>query len=392
MKKLFCALTLMSAAALFAAEPVWTKQGSADLDPKGVNQFGKPCITAVGNGVGKGYGGITLKYPLDLTGATQADTIRFKTYHNLSGIVVMFRGKANQAFQMMRLPGDGSEIVLKFDPAKWNFTGKKKGAFDNYSEVVFYHSSFKRPDQSFGITSLIIEKGGKKIFEYVSDMTAVPRKNKVYNLGRGGHNTANIISSQLNRAIKLKPTLAIVMVGTNDMNNYKKLIPIDKYEANLRKITSALEKTGAKVILITPPPCINEVVRLRAPKAAPKELSVDPAARILKACAVIRKLAEEKKYDLVDYHAIVSKNTPLAGKNSYLRNPANSGTNDGVHPTREGYAVLSKAVYDLIQAKGYSAAVTVCLGDSITYGSAMLGAGSAYGTSYPGQLARLLNP
>jgi lysophospholipase L1-like esterase len=129
----------------------------------------------------------------------------------------------------------------------------------------------------------------------------------------------------------------------------------------------------------------------RAHKDAPKEMLADLSGNILKVCAVMRKLAAEKKYDLVDFHSIVSKNTPLAGKNSYLRNPANTASNDGVHPTREGYAVLSKAVYDLIKAKGYSAEVTVCLGDSITFGSAMLGAGTSYGTSYPGQLAALLN-
>ena len=179
------------------------------------------------------------------------------------------------------------------------------------------------------------------------------------------------------------------MVGTNDMNNHSKLVPIDQYEKNLRKITSDLEKSGTKVILILPPPCIKEVVRAR--EDAPKELLVDPAGNILKVCAVMRKLADEKKYAVVDFHSIVSKNTPLDGKNSYLRNPAHTAGNDGVHPTREGYAALSKAVYELIKKNNYDPSVTVCPGDSITFGSAMLGAGTAYGTSYPAQLAALLN-
>ena len=390
MKKTICLLSVIAAAVCSAAEGVWQSRGSAVIDPNGTNQAGNPCVTVIGSNKGGGYGGMQLNLPMDLTGATGADTIRFKAYKNISGVTVMLRGKNTQVYRTFRLPVDGQEVVLKLDKKEWKFSGKAQD-FTAYDDLVIYHSALKHSWQSFSITSLSIEKGGKKLYEYNSNMTLKPRKYQVYNLGRGGHNTVDLIRSQLNRAVKLKPTLAIVMVGTNDMNNYRKLVPIDQYEKNLRKITSDLEKAGAKVILILPPPCINEVVRLRAPKAAPKELSVDPAGRLLQVCAVMRKIAAEKKYDLVDFHAIVSKNTPLDGKASFLRNPANSASNDGVHPTREGYAVLSKAIYDLIKAKGYSAEVTVCLGDSITFGSAMLGAGTSYGTSYPAQLAKLLN-
>lgn len=391
MKKTICLLSVIAAAVCSAAEGVWISRGSAVMDPNGTNQAGNPCVTVIGSDKGGGYGGMQLNLPLDLTGATGADTIRFKAYKNISGVTVMLRGKNTQVYRTFRLPVDGKEIVLKLDKKEWKFSDEGPKDFTAYDDLVIYHSSLKYSWQSLGITSLVIEKGGKKLYEYNSDMTLKPRKYQVYNLGHGGHNTVDLLRSQLNRAVKLKPTLAIVMVGTNDMNNYRKLVPIDQYEKNLRKITSDLEKAGAKVILILPPPCINEVVRLRAPQAAPKELSVDPAGRLLQVCAVMRKIAAEKKYDLVDFHAIVSKNTPLDGKASFLRNPANSASNDGVHPTREGYAVLSKAVYDLIKAKGYSAEVTVCLGDSITFGSAMLGAGTSYGTSYPAQLAKLLN-
>ena len=390
MKKTICLLSLIAAAVCSAAEGVWSSRGSAVMDPKGVNQAGNPCITVVGSDKGNGYGGMTLTMPLDLTGATGADTIRFKAYKNITGVVVMLRGKTNQAHKSFRLPIDGKEVVLKLDKKDWAFSGKVKD-FAVYEDLVIYHSALKHSWQSFGITSLAIEKGGKKLYEYSSDMTFKPRKYQVHNLGHGGHNTLDLIKLQLGKAVKLKPTVAIVMVGTNDMNNHRKLVPIDQYEKNLRKITADLEKSGAKVILILPPPCINEVVLKRAHKDAPKEMLADLSGNILKVCAVMRKLAAEKKYDLVDFHSIVSKNTPLAGRNSYLRNPANTASDDGVHPTREGYAVLSKAVYDVIKKQNYDPSVTVCLGDSITFGSAMLGAGTSYGTSYPAQLAALLN-
>ena len=386
MKKIICFLAVASAALCGAAEGVWSSQASAVIDPNGVNQAGNPCITAVGSGKGKGYGGLKLTMPLDLTGANSADTIRLRTFQNISGIVVMLRGKNSQAYKSFRLPSDGSEIVLKLDKNQWRFSGKDKD-FAVYEDVVFYHSIVKLPSQSLGITSLVIEKNGKKLYEYQSDMTYKPRKNQVYNFGRGGHTSGDLIKHQLSKALAVKPTLAIVMVGTNDVNNYRKLAPIEEYEKNLRKITADLEKSGARVILITPPPCIDAMLLKRTPQGK----IGNPSENVLKVCNVVRKVAAEKGYALVEFYDIVNKKAPLESFESFLRNTANSSSEDGVHPTREGYAALSKALFEVIKKNNYSAAVTVCVGDSITYGSGMLGAGTAYGTSYPAQLADLLN-
>ena len=387
MKKVVCLLSMAAAVAMPAVEAVWSSRGGAVIDPNGVNQAGNPCITAVGSNQGKGYGGLKLTVPLDLTGATAADSIRFKTFRNISGAVVMLRGKNTQVHKSFRLPSDGKEIVLKLDKKDWIFSGKVKD-FTIYSDLVIYHSALKYSWQSLGITSLVVEKGGKKLYEYASDMTMKPRKNQVYNLGRGGHTSTDLINRQLSNALKKKPTLAIVMAGTNDVKDHRKLAAtLEQYEKNIRKITSDLEKAGAKVILITPPPCINKILH----KRAPEEKIGNALENMKKICSIVRKIAAEKKYVLVDFYEIVNQKAPLESAASYLRNPANSASEDGVHPTREGYAALSKALFDAIKKNNYSAAVTVCLGDSITFGSAMLGGGTAYGTSYPGQLAKLLN-
>ena len=105
----------------------------------------------------------------------------------------------------------------------------------------------------------------------------------------------------------------------------------------------------------------------------------------------MRRLAAEKNYLLADFHQIVAQKIPLDSAESYLRNPANTGDNDGVHPTRTGYAVLSKLLAEIIEKNNLSKERIVCLGDSITFGAHMPGAGTAYGYSYPGQLAKLLN-
>lgn len=387
MKKTIGLLALFSAAFLTAADGVWSKQGSAVIDPRGVNQAGNLCITAVGDGSSKGYGGLILTMPLDLTGATGTDTIRFSTYHNIYAVTVLLRSKSGNAYRSIRLPDDGSEVVLKLDPAEWKFTNSKHNGFVVYDDLVFFQSELKMPDQSLGITGLSIEKDGKKLYEYKSDMTLKPRKNQVYNLGRGGHNSYELRNYMLSRALKLQPTTAIVMIGTNDVNNPGKLIPLDQYENNLRHIIAEFEKSGAKLILITPPPCIDSILYKRSPQAKIGNASEN----IRNIVSIVRKVAAEKNCILVDFYQIVSRKAPLESPESYLRNPANSAAEDGVHPTRSGYTALSQAVYDAIVKNNCPTARVVCVGDSITYGSAMLGAGSAYGYSYPAQLAELLN-
>ena len=72
----------------------------------------------------------------------------------------------------------------------------------------------------------------------------------------------------------------------------------------------------------------------------------------------MRRLADEKKYLLADYNHIISQKTPLDGAESYLRNPLNSADNDGVHPTRDGYAILSNLLADMIKKNNLSVAIS----------------------------------
>ena len=389
MKNVIWILVLSWALSSFAAiDEKWSAKGSAVLK-HGVNQAGNECITAVGSGTGGGYGGLLLTTPIDLRGATEADTIRIKLFQNLSWLTVMLRGKDGSIYRGIQLPNDGNEVVLKLDRKLWT-TGKGDNEqFFEYDDIVFYASFFKHPSQTLGITDLVIEKGGKKLYEYHSDNTLPPRKNQVRNFGIGGFNTRDVLR-QLPQVVSYQPSLAIIMIGCNDMSNVHKLVPIEEYEENLRKITAELEKSGAKIILVTPPPCIEALVYRRQNK---EKIGGDGAlAKIRRTGDVMRRLAEEKKYVLVDFFALVNKNTPLDGPKSYLRNPANSGAEDGVHPTKEGYQALAKKLAEEIKAKNLPVSKVACIGDSITFGSAMTGSGTATGDCYPGVLATLLNP
>ena len=385
MKKLLI-LSLFACCSVYAANAQWNAKGSAVLI-KGSNQAGNECIMAAGSGKGSGYGGLQLTHSIDLRGATAGDKIKLKTFQNITWLTIMLRSKDNIIYRSVQLPIDGTEVVIPLDRKGWK-TGKgSQDDFHVYDDIVFYAPFFKHPTHLLGITDFVIEKAGKELYAYHSENTLPERKFKVFNLGLGGDNSRDVIKRQLDRAVKLNPTLAIIMVGTNDMNNIYKFVPIAQYEKNLREITGKLEAAGAKVILVTPPPCAENILY----KRASKEKIGNANENIQKVCSVMRRLADEKKYLLADYNQIISQKTPLDGAESYLRNPLNSSDNDGVHPTREGYAVLSNLLADMIKKNNLSGERIVCLGDSITFGAHMLGAGTAYGNSYPAQLAKLLN-
>ena len=385
MKKLLT-LLMLGCCAAYGANSEWSAQGSAILIP-GLNQAGNDCIMAAGSGEGNGYGGLQLTQTLDLRGATAQDCIRLKTFQNISWLTIMLRGKESNIYRSIQLPVDSTEVVIPLDRQTWK-TGKgSEDGFYVYDDMILFASFFKHPTHLLGITDLVIEKSGKELYAYHSENTLPDRKFKVFNFGLGGDNSSDVIKRQLDRALNLKPTLAIVMIGTNDMNNQYKLVPIEQYEKNLREITGKLTAAGAKVILVTPPPCVEDILY----KRAQKEKIGNASENIQKVCSVMRRLAAEKNYLLADFHQIVAQKIPLDSAESYLRNPANPGDNDGVHPTRTGYAVLSKLLAEIIEKNNLSKERIVCLGDSITFGAHMPGAGTAYGYSYPGQLAKLLN-
>ena len=385
-RKFILGLALLCSCA-FCADAEWGARPCTKL-VEGLNQAGNPCITAVGKGEGKGYGGITLKTTLDMTGATAQDALRIRLFQNLGGIVVMLKGPKSEIHRTTRTPIDGKELVLDFDRSKWK-TGKgDPNSFDVYNEVLFYYANFKQPWQRMSITSLNITKGGTSLFSYESNNPAPVLAHKVTNFGHGGWNSEEMLTYQVPKALRLKPTLAIIMIGTNDMLNGKKLRTYEQVEANLRKAVTTFQEKETKVIIVTSPPCIEEVVLKRHGKT---EYTEAPSMKLTKLAAIQKKVALELNCPVVDYQEIVAKHAPLDGKDSLIRNPINRALQDGVHPTAEGYRILANAIAETIRNNQLPTSCVVCLGDSITFGAGMVGAGTATGVTYPAVLSQILN-
>ncbi len=211
---------------------------------------------------------------------------------------------------------------------------------------------------------------------------------EVFNLGTPGLSVTMLNYERLLITLNMNPDLTVLLIGTNDMTNSAGLTPLPEFKENYNRVVRSLLDSGSSVIAVTIPPCNEKLLYIR--NQPEKFGSMSPNARIIEANKIIRNTAEKNKIPLADLYAEVMKQG-TSGKNSLIRNPDNLGGVDGVHLTPEGYRKLAEMVFQKIRTNKINARRIVCLGNSITYGVSVNGAGTASGDTYPGQLQLLLN-
>lgn len=204
------------------------------------------------------------------------------------------------------------------------------------------------------------------------------------NAGIAGNNTNNLLKRIYTDCLAHQPTLTILMIGTNDMNNGKH-VPLEKFRNNLNMLSDRIINSGSQLMLMTILPFYEPYLLLRHPVAFFQPEG--PEGRRKQVNEVIIKTAAERKAGLLDIGSIFEKVGKIGlEKDCLLRNKENSGKEDGVHPTREGYRFLALAVSQYIQYNHHDARRIVCFGDSITKGD-----GSVDKESYPAYLKKLLS-
>ncbi len=219
-------------------------------------------------------------------------------------------------------------------------------------------------------------------FTETENFAQIPEYNPIANLGIPGQAAAEIFASQAQKAVDMKPHLTIILAGTNDMLNSSKLSSFEKYEKDLRNLIDTILAGGSNVMLVNLPPCSEALLLTRHRREAFGDNS--PGERVKRANEIIARLAAEKSLPMVDFNRIFDPDS-LVEASSFLRNPANSQVDDGVHPTAAGYAALAQLIADKIAAENLLHARVVCVGDSITFGL-----GVEKGEDYPFQLEKLL--
>lgn len=205
----------------------------------------------------------------------------------------------------------------------------------------------------------------------------------IRNAGVGGNNTIDMLKRVRKDCLNFRPDLTILMAGTNDMNSVK-YVPLEQYKQNLTRLLDSIKSSGSKVLLMNILPFYEPYLLTRHPSAFyGKE---GPAGRQAAVNSAIAKIAKNAGVPLIDIHHYFEKVGRIGlDKYSLIRNEANSGLTDGIHPTVDGYRLIASLVYQRIIAEGLPHTRIVCFGDSITKGD-----GSIDKNSYPAFLKSLL--
>lgn len=210
----------------------------------------------------------------------------------------------------------------------------------------------------------------------------------VINAGIGGNNTTEMLARLRSDVFAHHPDLVILMAGTNDCCNSRKLVEPMTTAANYAALADAI-LPHARLLLATPPAYHPPFLATRHEAAA--YAGVPAAERMRRARAVLLDLAERRGLPLVDLFAITA-GAGMVGEDprSWLKNPANAGATDGIHPTADGYRALAAAFAAAVLALRPRPLRIVCLGDSITQGAGVPGEGTAAGETWPAWLSRIL--
>ena len=192
---------------------------------------------------------------------------------------------------------------------------------------------------------------------------------QVINAGVGGNNSINLLERLDVDVLQQAPNLVILLVGTNDMLNSKKMISYRDYEENLKKIIQKIKQRGAEIIIMTPPPVDSVYLFNRHDRKAYKEV---PNVKLDSTRLIIKNLAEINSLGYIDLFQIFSDmSLPIHNKDLFFRNERNSNVKDGVHPTSLGYRFIAETVFDYLKNNQFlnKDQKIICFGDSITNGA-----------------------
>lgn len=192
---------------------------------------------------------------------------------------------------------------------------------------------------------------------------------QVINAGIGGNNTINLLTRIEKDVISHHPDLTILMVGTNDMLNSRKMISFQEYADNLNEIVKKLQDKEIKVLLMSPPPVDTSYLFLRHDRNL---FSLTPNEKLDSVRNITENIAMANGTMFLDIHSkFTILNLPMHNEDLFIRNSNNSGVSDGVHPTSFGYHFIAENVFQFLKMKNMinSNMKIVCFGDSITRGS-----------------------
>jgi lysophospholipase L1-like esterase len=205
---------------------------------------------------------------------------------------------------------------------------------------------------------------------------------EVVNAGVGGNRSSALLGRLEKDVLAHRPSVVVLMVGTNDRLNTGGFVDAKSYRKNVETLVDRIRQGGSKVLLVTPPPCIPELLFTRHDPR--KFADQSPSERMAEVRSILLDIAKEQNVPLVDFHDhLVREKIADNQPGSVIRNVANSGVTDGVHLTPLGYELLAQLIAEKFKAAKLPTSKIVSFGDSLTKGSVK--------ANYPAYLDAILN-
>lgn len=157
---------------------------------------------------------------------------------------------------------------------------------------------------------------------------------RAVNLGVGGARSSDVVASQLQRAIELRPDLVTLSVGPNDITGR---VSLDAYEANLDTIFKTLTRqTRAAVVAnLLPDLAIT-------PRFARGELRDVVGRRTVAFNEALARTGKKYGIELVDLY--------VASREEVPKRPELVGA-DGYHPSDAGYARWAELLWTGVERR-----------------------------------------
>lgn len=159
-------------------------------------------------------------------------------------------------------------------------------------------------------------------------------KNNFINRGIGGQTTSEMLARFRPDVINLKPRVAVILAGTNDLARNNGYISLENILNNIISMTELAKHNGIKVILCSVPPA-NQF---------PWREYLQPAEDVVALNAMIKKYATENNIIYVDYYSALADDKGGIPK-KYSK--------DGVHPNLEAYKVMEEIILKAINSIEY---------------------------------------
>lgn len=156
---------------------------------------------------------------------------------------------------------------------------------------------------------------------------------EVLDRGIGGQTTPQMVLRMFPDVIALHPRLVHIMAGINDISGNTGPVTDQAIVDNIRAMIILAKANKIKVALGSIMPSSGFIFKP----------GTNPSARIIRVNGLLRKLAAEQNVTYLDYHAALAD--PEGAMKPGL-------ANDGLHPNRDGYAIIKPILEGAIKKLG----------------------------------------